>query len=79
MWFFTVWLYYRTLQQSGLFSKHPHLFRLTGVHLTVMNVIKSYLSFNSNLKGKSDFVKVRVQRKRKMAISKVSDHLLVHE
>ena len=65
----------RILQNSQLFSRHPDLLRLTGVHLTVMNVIKSYLSFNTSLKSKNDHkISVRVERKKKITFAGVSYH-----
>ena len=62
---------YRTLQHSELFSRHPDLLRLTGVHTTVMNVIKSYLSYNTSLKQQSDVMHIRLERKKRMTLSTV--------
>ena len=62
---------YRTLQHSELFSQHPDLVRLTGVHTTVMNVIKSYLSYNTSLKQQSDVIRIRLERMKRMTISPV--------
>ncbi len=65
----------RILQNSQLFSRHPDLLRLTGVHLTVMNVVKSYLSFNTSLKSKNDHkIRVRIERKKKITFAGVSYH-----
>ena len=62
---------YRTLQHSELFSRHPDLLRLTGVHTTVMNVIKSYLSYNTSLKQQNDVMHIRLARKKRMTLSTV--------
>ena len=61
---------YRKLRKSELFSHHPDLMRMMGVHVTVMNVIKTYLSYSSNTLHRQDDV-IPLKQKLRMTLSPV--------
>ena len=57
----------RRLRKSNLFSMHPDLMRMMDVHTTVMNVIKTYLSYSlTTLKKQKNTMPVRPKLRRQI-------------
>ena len=51
-----------------MFSLHPDLLRLTRVHTTVINVMKSYSNFNNSFQQTEV---IKIQQKLRMIMSEV--------